>query len=91
MLASCAGLSDGAVAIEPKHKTDPLIIQGQAYFDAAKTIRERPSVPELEAARAESRNLLLADSYRPDFPQGSFYSHQFIACGQAYRYVVSAQ
>ncbi|MGL4238040.1 hypothetical protein [Tabrizicola sp.] len=85
-LAWCAGLHDAAVLLEPQIGDDPSIVSGEAFFSVAKGQRERPGLGDLEAARAEGRDWLLADDMDESYSLGSLVPHSFIVCGQAYRF-----
>jgi hypothetical protein len=81
-LARCAGLFDAELLAFPEASTYPEFVDGDRYFDVAKSRRERPSLKELEDRRREG-----LDYWLPLLPEqrgSGMFIHAAIFCGDLY-------
>lgn len=83
-LASCAGMIDAAIVVAPENKINPNFVDGDVYFQAAKSQRERPSLDELQEWRLSSLKANLDIFSDPVMSRSSGVTHGFVKCSTAY-------
>jgi hypothetical protein len=81
-LARCAGLFDAVLVAFPEAKTYPEFVEGDRYFDLARSRRERPSITELEGRRQEMKSYWLP--ILPEVRGSGVFIHFALSCGNWY-------
>ncbi len=85
-LASCAGLWDAVVILQPDAVTEPGFIDPELLFELAKARRERPPLAELVEIRKAARELDVDFLQDPEWRNSDVVPHAFSYCnGVKYR------
>jgi hypothetical protein len=71
---------DAAIVVAPENKINPTFVDGDTYFQAAKSQRERPSLAELEQWRRIIREHFRVELADPKLSHGSGVIHAFAGC-----------